>query len=368
MAKAIGGPTMATGSPGNPVGGAPGNASGKDAPDASAKGNPKAAVLTTFPPLQPQPPLALASGDFTDRGACPLCGSVGEASFETVYNFDVVPVRRCRDCGLIHSARIMSDAGTAKYYQDVFGSEFHKRGQMINADVNLAALKKMLPMREIITFLDVGCGYGFLPWLLKSIGVKPMGVEISRGEAQHAKDYLNIDVRTGTLEDAGMPTNWFDAAACFEVIEHIPRPVQFLKKLAEHIRPNGYIIVGTDNFESPVVQRMGARYPKWIPHTHVNHFGPDTLAETIRRAGLKVESIWSYTPPENSVRSRLPKYRKPIDAKLAWNFSKHIKEEMGRNYPMFWLRNELAKIWSGKVTLGKNGKGSMMFAVARPRS
>ena len=355
MAKSSGGPSVAAGK--------------------TAQGPAPAAIQSTplkpskaAPKDSPKPVPALSTGDFIDRGPCPLCGSVGDASFETVYDFDVVPVRRCRDCGLVHSARIMSDAGTAKYYQDVFGSEFHKRGQMINADVNMLALKKMLPMREVATFLDVGCGYGFLPWLLKSIGVKPMGVEISRGEAQHARDYLTIDVRTGTLENAGMPTNWFDAAACFEVIEHIPKPVQFLKKLAEHIRPGGYVIIGTDNFESPIVQRMGARYPKWIPHTHVNHFGPETLTETIKRAGLKVESIWSYTPLENSIRSRLPKYRKPIAAKLAWNFTKHIKEEMGRGYPLFWLRSELAKIWSGKITLGKNGKGSMMFAVARPRT
>lgn len=311
--------------------------------------------------------MVLAPTDFQDRGACPLCGAAGKDAFATVHDFDVIPVRRCKACGLMHSGRIMSASGTAKYYQDVFGSEFHRKGQMINAEVNFVALSKLVPLREVNTVLDVGCGYGYLPRMLKDAGKRPMGVEVSKGESEFARTQLGLDVRTGMLEQVGMPTGWFDAVASFEVIEHVPRPVEFVRSMAAHIRPGGFVIVGTDNFESPVVQRMGARFPKWIPHTHVNHFGPETLTETMRRAGLKVEGVWSYTPLENSIRSRLPKYRKPVDVKAAWNFAGHVKEEMGRNYPMFWLRRELAKVWSARLTLRKNGAGSMIFAVGRPR-
>ena len=332
----------------------PGMAEGK------SPGKPAAAQPSEKPPL-------LTAADFAARGACPLCGASGADAFVTVHDFVPIAVRSCARCGFMHSDKVMTEQGAKRYYAEVFGSEFHRKGQMINSEVNMRLLGKALPMDQLMTFLDVGCGYGYLDFELKSIGKRPMGVEVSRNESEYARERLGLEVRTGTLETVGMPTGWFDVAMCFEVVEHLARPVEFLRQMAGAIRPGGYVVIGTDNFESPVVQRMGARYPKWIPHTHVSHFGPQSLTDAMKRADLRVEAMWSYTPAENSLRSRLPKYKKTIEAKDAWNFEQHTKSEMARGMPGFWLRREVAKLWSAGVTLRKNDLGSMMFAIGRLR-
>ncbi|MGG6499494.1 UNVERIFIED_CONTAM: class I SAM-dependent methyltransferase, partial [Bacteroidetes bacterium 56_B9] len=71
----------------------------------------------------------------------------------------------------------------------------------------------------------------------------------------------------------------------FEVIEHIPAPREFIQKLCKHLKAGGSLVVGTDNFVSNVVNVLGDRFPKWIPHEHVSFFTPETLRRTLEDAG-----------------------------------------------------------------------------------
>lgn len=91
---------------------------------------------------------------------------------------------RCASCGFIHSGRVLPDEALAEYYERSFGSRRHMEGQIVNATVNILALPRILDMRKVRTFLDVGTGYGFLlPRLRDRYGVACTGMEISKQEA-----------------------------------------------------------------------------------------------------------------------------------------------------------------------------------------
>ncbi len=307
---------------------------------------------------------------FIDRGPCPLCGGAG---FDLVHDFDQIPVRRClnRACGLLHSARVMTDEGTRKYYAETFGSVFHREGQRINAAVNALALGRLIdPARDgAHRVLDVGTGYGYLLPLLRERGIQGVGVEVSVQESAFGRDTLGVDIRTGLLHEVGLEPASFDAAMCFEVIEHVPRPGPFVAELARHVRPGGLVIVQTDNFAARAVRRMGARFPKWIPHTHVCHFEPASLRaciEAFSGAGLKVERTLSFTPWENAVRGLIGGLRGWADApaRSVWRLEPHLQREMARGYPLAGLRRALAQGWF-RVNATADTRGSMMFMVAR---
>ena len=59
----------------------------------------------------------------------------------------------------------------------------------------------------------------------------------------------------------------FDLVSAFEVLEHALNPAAFLAELSDYVAPGGYLVIGTDNFESGVVRALGPGFPKWIPHT-----------------------------------------------------------------------------------------------------
>jgi len=323
-----------------------------------------AAATTTSAPRLPR---------LIDRGPCPLCAAPGP--FPVAVAFRHIPVVRCTRCAMLHSARIMDATDTAAYYRETFGSEFHRQGQRVNAAVNAQVVTRLFRLAGLTgpqRILDVGCGYGYLLPRLRAMGHTVRGVEPSVGESAWARERLGQSVRTGILDlsspecdPAPNGPGRFDAAVTFEVIEHIPTPGPFVQALAAAVRPGGLLIIGTDNFASPVVDQFGPGFPKWIPHTHVCHFCPATLRRCIQSVpGLSPVGLLTYTPPENALRALLRGGFPPPPAAHAFDLASHMAAEMQRGYPLFALRQAVTALWAG-LTLSSSDRGSMMFLAAR---
>jgi 2-polyprenyl-3-methyl-5-hydroxy-6-metoxy-1,4-benzoquinol methylase len=291
------------------------------------------------------------------RREFPLCGS-GRRSVH--HDFAEIPVVRCLDCAFLFSGRTMAPDVLERYYGETFGSERHLQGQRVNARVNLMVLRRLLDLRTISSLLDVGTGYGLLlPALRDRYGIDVHGVELSERESARARDRLGLDVRTRPLAKAGFEPDSFDAVISLEVIEHVLQPVAFVRELATYVRPGGIVVVGTDNFESADARALGERLPKWIPHTHVSHFGPVTLRRCLTEAGLNVEGEVSYTPWDLYARRLAPRR-----VQAEYDLERVLREEMGGRFRLFRLRLVVNPIWAA-VTLRRDLGGAMMFALAR---
>src|ERR1700681_3477485 len=298
-----------------------------------------------------------------DRGGCPLCGS---HNYTMHIPFTAIPVVRCTSCGFIFSARLMPDEALHRYYQNGFGSERHRCGQIINAKINCWAIQNLMSGMTFKNFLDVGAGYGFLLHELQDrFGVSVTSVEPSEQEACYGSEHLNVDLRNFSLLDSGLEPSSFDVVACFEVLEHIPSPKAFIDELLRYLRPGGRLLVMTDNFESEVVTALGPGFPKWIPHSHVSHFGPESLERLLGDKGMTVERSISYTPWELLVRSIYYKIRDiqttPEDA---FDLSSTLESEMHGSYRFYLLRRVVNSLWA-RLTARKGLKGALMYVVAR---
>lgn len=254
----------------------------------------------------------------------------------------------------------MTPGALGRYYGETFGSERHLQGQRVNARVNFIVLGRLLDLRAVSSLLDVGTGYGFLLRTLRDRhGIDVHGVELSEQESAHARDRLDLDVRTRPLVEAGFDPDSFDAVISLEVIEHLLQPVAFIRELAAYVRPGGVVVIGTDNFESAAARALGERLPKWIPHTHVSHFGPVTLRRGFAEAGLNVEREASYTPWDLYARRLAPKR-----VQGEYDLERVLHEEMGGRFRLFRLRLIVNPIWAA-ATLRRDLGGAMMFALAR---
>lgn len=301
----------------------------------------------------------------TDRGPCPLCGNDDANAFDIVHDFDRIPVRRCQSCHFVHSARVMTAEGMKRYYADTFGSDRHRLGQQVNAGISHRALRSLLDLSNIKTVLDVGTGYGFLPALLRDrYGMDVTGVELSAQEADYAEQTNNVAIHRQPLGEADIPRDRFDLVMSYEVIEHVPDPVEFTRQMANHVRPGGWLVICTDNFEAGVVRRLGPQFPKWIPHSHISHFAPDSLRRCIQMAdGLTYERGVSYTTWELVVRAGLTGHRQR-DVRACYNLDDVMATEMKRGYPMFGVRRVINALWFA-VTHRRDLNGALMYALAR---
>jgi SAM-dependent methyltransferase len=302
--------------------------------------------------------------EFNERRQCALCGAVER----TVHRaFRDIPVVRCCQCGFLYSSRIMNAETMELYYRENFGSQRHLQGQIVNARTNAIALKRLLPLKEVHTWLDVGTGYGFLlKWLSEKWSVKAVGVELSKQEADYAREELKLDVHSKLLSEADLPKAGFDVVSCFEVIEHISEPKSFVRELAEYVRPGGRLIVMTDNFESTAAQKLKGSFPKWIPHTHVSHFGPESLRECINSVpGIKLEKEASYTPWDVVGRQCIAGFRPPVTDEEAYDVRTALSTEMQRDYKLYKLRYFLNPLWTRFDLHDSFNKGALMYGVAR---
>lgn len=283
--------------------------------------------------------------------------------------FREIPVVRCRGCGFLYSARLMAPEALREYYRDGFGSERHRRGQIVNARVNARVVRRLLRGRPIRTALDVGTGYGFLLHLLQAaLGVRVVGVELSRQEAAYGRSALGLDIRNAPLAEAGLAPGAFDLVSCFEVVEHVPDPPEFVRQLVEHVAPGGYLLVMTDNFESAVARGLGAAFPKWIPHAHVSHFGPASLERLLSAAPLAVVDRFSFSPWELSARLVYHRLRGIERAPAAaFDLERSLATEMLGRYPLFGVRRSIDPAWA-RLTGKGDLDGALMYCLARRES
>jgi polyprenyldihydroxybenzoate methyltransferase/3-demethylubiquinol 3-O-methyltransferase len=120
--------------------------------------------------------------------------------------------------------------------------------------------------------LDIGCGGGIfaesaarLPNVASVTAIDPSAAVLKIADAHRRQDpmiaspigrlaYVNCDIESldGALEMLDIEAKKlrpedkkFDVVSLFEVIEHVPRPSDFLEQVGAHVRPGGWLVLST---------------------------------------------------------------------------------------------------------------------------
>jgi hypothetical protein len=124
----------------------------------------------------------------------------------------------------------------------------------------------------------------------------------------------------------------------------------------------------TDDFESKVATDLGAGFPKWIPHSHISHFGPKTLELVLLDKGLAITGCMSHTPWELLARSfyyRLRGIQKTPQE--SFNLVETLGSEMRGIFKLFNLRRLINSLWV-KVSIRNDLEGALMYVIATRKS
>jgi SAM-dependent methyltransferase len=146
----------------------------------------------------------------------------------------------------------------------------------------LAFVNSMTPGR----ILDVGCGFGHL---LSAVDTRweRHGVELSGRAAQLARQYGLI--HHGDLRSAAYPAGYFDVVTMYHVIEHMIDPVSEVREIRRVLRPGGWLLVSTPNFDSACARRFGQNFRMLHDETHISLFGSSSLLVMLEDLGFLVE-------------------------------------------------------------------------------
>jgi len=197
----------------------------------------------------------------------------------------------CLECGTIQQPVLPQGDALHDLYREMRDDDY-----LAEEDGRRATANRLLDLvgahRPRGRLLDVGCGHGLLLDEARTRGYETLGLELSRQNAQHARETLGLDVREVPLEAFSEGTNGdspgaFDVVILADVIEHLDDPVAAIDQCAALLRPSGVLCVVTPDPASVTAKLAGKRWWGYLP-AHTVLLPRRTLRELISAAGLVI--------------------------------------------------------------------------------
>jgi SAM-dependent methyltransferase len=96
--------------------------------------------------------------------------------------------------------------------------------------------------------LDAGVGEGYGAAILARAATTVVGVDLEPEVIEHAAaNYPDVRFERADLMELPFAEKSFDAVVSLQVIEHLPRPREFVSEIARVLRPGGRLILSTPN-------------------------------------------------------------------------------------------------------------------------
>lgn len=219
---------------------------------------------------------------------CNLCGS--EQAFG-LHTFGKRKILCCASCSLIYTDPATVDLHTR--YDDSYSAMIRNdfRLDMPHEEYARLMLQKIGAFKRPGRLLDIGCGPGVFLAEARRRGWQGCGVELTEGNFRYATEILRLDVRKGTIEEAGFQDGSFDVITMWDVIEHIPDPSGVLAKIRRLLKDDGLLCIETPNAGSIYRKILGKRWIGFAEPSHIFAFDRKTLAALLEKTGFQTARI-----------------------------------------------------------------------------
>ncbi len=167
---------------------------------------------------------------------CSVCHFNGEG--KKIGHTQEVQLVRCPQCGSIALEGNKLDGDYTTIAID----------QYVAWTAGLSALSAGLRLFEnhsIASMLDVGCNYGFLPDMARTLyGCEVLGLEPSDAGQRGARE-LGVPIIQGYLDEKLVLDKKYDLVTMFEVLEYVPDPGQLIAAAAKVVSDKGIMLLTT---------------------------------------------------------------------------------------------------------------------------
>jgi SAM-dependent methyltransferase len=191
----------------------------------------------------------------------------------------------------------------------------------LNHNLRYLELSKLIRGYAIKDLLILGCGKGFLEYILPdeinctSIDVDPLEIEIAQtiNRGKSNRTFISSDI-------FGLPIEYekrFQAVVISEVIEHIRDDEGALRQVSKHMRPSDGVFILTvpniDRLDNKINMLIG-RKTAFMSDEHLREYSMKRIRELLGLCGFDIrftKHVYLRFPKELFVRKLVP-----IDSKL----------------------------------------------------
>lgn len=186
-------------------------------------------------------------------------------------------ILRCRACRFGFRQSRPADDELATLYRKLDPKVYEKewQGRLNTARRHLKIVQRYVAGGRL---LDVGCASGAFLRCAADTGWSVVGGEPAEGLCAKAKEALRGrgEVFCLTLQQANLPASSFDALTLWDVLEHVPDPLAFLKHCASLLKPGGYLFANVPDLDSLQARLLRERWPLLLAE-HLNYFNRRSL-------------------------------------------------------------------------------------------
>ncbi len=285
---------------------------------------------------------------------CPLCDGTDHREERIIRGFRLV---QCNGCGMVfvnpqptaetlaagynvQDSQLADLIGGRQDKVDFYRTWFSERDQRRWQ----AVLRKLERIGGRGRLLEYGCGPAIVGQLAADAGWQVDAIDVGEW-IRELQPERTFPLHVGTLDDMDWPECHFSVVYAQDVLEHLARPLDELRKLARLLRPGGVIYVHVPNYASLTIRLGVSRFAYNEPLGHLNYFTPRTLTLMLRKAGLgRVRLSSDHLEVEDFIR------RGPFDYEA---FERKVEEGGRRRRGRLWaIGRELINVPLGLFQCG----------------
>lgn len=223
---------------------------------------------------------------------CTVCGNKDPNFFKLKYQKENFAVVKCETC---------SFEFIPPYYRKKIEYTQYKNSDVTKAvrlgnnwikiqrhKLRFQFIKPFVPSGKLF---DLGAGWGHFMLAGKELGYDVYGVEIAEQPYLYCVNDLKLPVDHFDFFEMD-ESKKFDVVTMWDVLEHIDKANDFLKKCSSLTKPGGYLVLQVPQIDSYFAKRHKDKW-KMMGLDHVNYFSKKTITQILDNNGYDVVKIKS---------------------------------------------------------------------------
>ena len=246
------------------------------------------------------------------KSVCPICSKTSESIIANKLRRGEGRVAYCKECChgfLIKTKKIDLEDYYNKEYRKEYSHNSEKTSTNatelfdIYKNYQKQRLDFILPhIKKNDSFIEIGASAGQFLIHIKPLLSDVNAIELDLDCFDFLTKELGINADSKKLEQSKFGLKKFDIICCFQVLEHVENPIEFIKNLKNISKKGSKIFIEVPNIQDPLLSVWNIEsYKTFFYHSaHIHYFSETSLNKIIDKAGFNINKVqYNYSQDYN---------------------------------------------------------------------